>query len=279
MDPWAIGSHTSQYPWRLANDADLDINGQLTPQGVYRRIVWGSEETGLFAADPANFGKAEVISKWGWPQVFRNWSWKGKEGQKIHVAVYSAAEEVELFLNGKSLGRAAAGKANRYTASFDITYEPGMLEAVSLRGDQEISRASLKTVGELWAIRLKAELPGRGGRQNLPKNPAPGSCVLAADGHSLAYVCVEIVDREGNLVPDADIPLEAKAEGAGQLLGFGSANPVTRENYTTGTFTTWHGRALAVIRSGYEAGEAALTVKAQGLEAAAISIAVCESRM
>ena len=275
MDPWAIGSHTSQYPWRLANDADLDINGQLTPQGVYRRIVWGSDETGLFAADPENFGKTEVISKWGWPQGYENWSWKGKEGQRIRVAVYSAADEVELFLNGTSLGRAAAGKENRYTASFDITYEPGLLEAVSLRGDKEVSRASLKTVGEPAAIRLRAELPAEDSGHSAVKDTA--GCGLTADGHSLAYVSVEIVDCEGNLVPDAAVLLKAETEGPGRLLGFGSANPITQENYTTGSFTAWHGRALAVIRSGYEAGEVTLAVKAEGLEAAGISIAVCEN--
>ena len=70
------------------------------------------------------------------------------------------------------------------------------------------------------------------------------------------------MDDEGNLVPDAALPLKANVTGQGSLAGFGSANPITDENYTAGAFTTYQGRALAVIRSGYATGEAALTVKA-----------------
>lgn len=269
MDPWTLMSHSSQYPWRLANDADFDINGFLTPQGVYRRIVWGSRETGLFAASPDVFGKAEVISQWGWPQLSKSWTWKGKEGQPIRVVAYSAAEEVELLLDGKSLGRKAAGKANRYTAAFDVTYTPGILEAVSYEKGAEISRTCLKTTGEPASLRLSVETfsnhPERALQSNsLAADDAPlsdSNRALAANGHSLAYVSVEVVDAEGNVVPDAALPLKACVTGQGSLAGFGSANPITQENYTTGSFTTYQGRALAVIRSGYESGKAALTIK------------------
>lgn len=262
MGSWALMSHSSEYPWRLANDADFDINGGLTPQGVYRRIVWGSQETGLFTADPDTFGKKEIISKWGWPELYASWNWKGKEGQPVHVVVYSAADEVELLLDGKSLGKFAAGKANRYTASFDVAYAPGLLEAVSYQNGTELSRTCLKTTGEPAAIRLTAE-----------------ESTIAADGHSLAYVSAEVVDADGNRVPDAVVPLVANVTGAGVLAGFGSANPITEENYTTGSFHTFKGCALAVIRSDYEAGEVTLTVKAasensEDLEDAVITVSV-----
>lgn len=269
MEPWALMSHSSKYPWRLANDADFDINGHLTPQGVYRRIVWGSTETGLFSASPETFGKKEIISKWGWPALSANWSWKGHEGEPIHVAAYSAADEVELFLDGKSLGKSAAGKKNRYIADFDITYTPGLLEAVSYQNGAEVSRTGLKTVGEPAAIRLTVE--------NIWGES--GSITLAPDGHSLAYIFAEITDAEGNRVPDASIPLRTSVTGAGTLAGFGSANPITDENYTAGAFTTYQGCALAVVRSGYETGEISLTVKADSdswscLEEATVRISV-----
>ncbi len=257
MEPWALMSHTSEYPWRLANDADFDINGGLTPQGVYRRIVWGSGQTGLFCADPATFGKTEIISKWGWPQVSADWNWKGQEGRPVRVLAYSAADEVELFLDGKSLGKQAAGKANRYTAAFDVIYAPGTLEAVSITDGAEVSRAILKTAGEPAAIRLTVENTSA----SAAGSHAPA---IASDGHSLACVLVEIVDAQGMRVPDASVFLTAGVTGAGSLAGFGSANPITQENYTAGHFTTWQGRALAIVRSGYECGEIALTVRTDG---------------
>ena len=104
-------SHTSAFPWRLANDADFDINGNLLPQGCYRSVVWGSEKTWLFAYDPAVFGKTEVVSMWGFTDVRRSWNWKGFENQKISLAVFSNADEVELYINGKLIGTKKAGEA------------------------------------------------------------------------------------------------------------------------------------------------------------------------
>lgn len=156
---------------------------------------------------------------------------------------------MELLLNKKSLGKQPAGKENRYTAAFELTYEPGILEAVSYENGVVISRCSLSTTGAPHAIRLTSDCPDT-------------LASLSSDGHSLAYISVEIVDKNGVTVPDAALPLSAAVTGVGMLAGFGSANPITEENYTTGSFTSYRGRALAVIRSGYESGEVTLSVTA-----------------
>ena len=290
--PFGLMSHGSPCPWRLANDADFDINGNLTPQGAYRQIVWGSTRTALYVADPAEFGKTEVVSKWGWPALSDCWNWPQREGAPIHVVVYSAAGEVELFLNGQSLGAAAAGKEHRYTASFDISYAPGTLRAVSRKDGIAVSEDVLITTGAPAAIRLAVE-PGVPAHDSLPLpadgcgtagSPAADGCSsaspdgcsvnLRADGHSLAYIRLDIVDAEGRRVPDAAVALTAAVSGSGTLAGFGSANPVTAENYTAGSFTSFQGRALAVIRSGNEAGTVTLTVQAKGLPEASVSMTV-----
>ena len=96
---------------------------------------------------------------------------------------------------------------------------------------------------------------------------------MDADGHSVTYCLVEVVNREGEVLPEAALPMTAVLEagnGAAVLAGFGSSNPITEENYTKGTFTSYRGRAWAVIRSGYEAGEARLAVKAGELSGEAV---------
>ena len=97
---------------------------------------------------------------------------------------------------------------------------------------------------------------------------------MKADGESLCYVNAELIDENGQVVPDADILLKAEVTGAAELLGFGSGNPITDENYTVGKYTTWNGRELAVLRSGYDAGEAKLTVSAEGLGETTVSLHV-----
>lgn len=260
-----LSSHISAYPWRLANDADYDINGGLLPQGVYRRIVWGSEQTGLFSYDPAVYGREEWISDWGWPSVSACWNWKGQEGKPVKVVVYSRAEEVQLRLNGKVLATKAAGRKNRYQAAFEMMYEPGILSAVSFSQGKEVSSCCLCTSGTPAALHLTAD------KETLP-----------ADGHSVSYVSVEIVDEKGQAVPDAHVALQAEVTGAvredaresGYLAGFGSANPITTENYTAGQCAAYCGKAMAVIRSGYVPGTLTLLVKAEGLPEARLEIAV-----
>jgi len=257
-NPWGA---PSPFPWRTANDADFDVTGQIRPQGVYRRIVWGSKETGLFSYDPAVIGKVETLSSWGFPGVWSRWNWQGQEGKPVDVAVFSSAEEVELLVNGISVGRKKAGEAliqdMPLTFLFRAEYQPGTVEAVSYTDGKEVSRKVLKTVGKPVSIRLTAETEA-----------------MKADGESLCYVNAELIDENGNVVPDADVLLKAEATGAAALLGFGSGNPITNENYTKGQFTSYQGKALAVLRAGCEAGEAKLTVCAEGLGKAEVCLQV-----
>ena len=257
-NPWGAGS---PFPWRTANDADFDITGSVLPQGVYRRIVWGSRETAVFSYDPAVSGKVETLSLWGFPGVRACWNWNGREGAPAKIAVFSAAEEVALLVNGEEVGRRRAGEATVHdmplTFLFESAYRPGKVEAVSYSEGKEVSRAVLMTAGKPASVRLTAETES-----------------LKADGASLCYVHAELADANGNVVPDADALLTAEVTGAAELLGFGSGNPVTEENYTGGRFTSYRGRALAVLRAGTEAGEACLKVTAEGIGSAEITLAV-----
>lgn len=259
--PMSLMSHTSPFPWRLANDADLDINGNLLPQGAYRSVIWGSDRTHVYSYSPENYGKTELLSQWGFQTVEKSWNWEGQEGRRVTVVVYSNAEEVELFVNGNSKGRVKTAETEKpdfpKCVSFDVVYEPGTVTAVSYTDGKEVSRDELRTAQAPHSLRLTAE-----------------KTAIAADGHSTAYVHVEILDANGLLVPNAAIPLTAKCKGAAVLVAFGSGNPITEENYTTGTFTTFRGKATAILRSGYETGETVVTVSADGMEPATLTITI-----
>lgn len=97
---------------------------------------------------------------------------------------------------------------------------------------------------------------------------------LSANGHALAYIRIEIVDENGVVVPDAAIKLHADVKGAGKLAAFGSANPITDENYTAGDFTSYRGVATAIVQSGYEAGLCTLTVSGEGFEEKSVELKI-----
>ena len=251
----------SPFPWRTANDADFDITGHRMPQGAYRSVVWGNPETFLYSRRPEDFGKTELISPWGFPVLYASWNYAGCEGKPVELTVFSGAEEVELLLNGQSLGRKAVPRDGTMPRSvgFETEYQPGTVEAVSYTGGREISRTRLETTGAPVQVRLTAD-----------------KADLRADGHDLAYVDIEIVDREGHVVPDAEIRLCAGVSGRGWLAGFGTANPITDEDYTDEETVSWRGRAQAVIRSGCAGGEILLTVSADGLPEQTLRFRVSE---
>ena len=92
--------------------------------------------------------------------------------------------------------------------------------------------------------------------------------------HHLCHTGIEVIDKDGRVVPDAEIKLHAELTGAGKLAGFGSANPITEDNYTDGDTTSFRGRAMAIIRAGYEAGDTTLTVFVEGFESMMINLRI-----
>ena len=252
--PWALmPQNSSPFPWRTANDADFDITGRMTPQGAYRSVVWGSRKTYVFAYPPEAFGKTEMLSPWGFTAPVSGWHFAGMEGKQTEIIVFTGAEEAEVFVNGQSLGRKPVGRDKPLPGSvrFTAAYAPGTVEAVSYTAGKEVSRDRLETAGVPAVIRL-----------------APEKTAMRADGHDLIYTEILVTDTEGRIVTDAEIRVEAAVSGKGWLAGLGTGNPVTPEDYTDTETVTFRGRAMAVIRAGYEKGEVTLTVSAEGLSGA-----------
>jgi len=249
---WALMPFgASPYPWRLANDADFDITGRMLAQGAYRSVVFGSEKTHLYSFRPEYYGKVEMICPWGFPDVTKNWNYSGSENQMVELIAFTNADEVELYINDKLIERKTVSKEYPMPNSvrFATKYIPGVVVAVSYKDGKEISRDTLMTSKTPAKIHLEAE-----------------KTELKADGHDVAYVNVDILDEDNNLVNDAEIDLSAELEGAGEIAviaGFGTGNPITKDNYTDTKTTSFRGHATVVVRSGYEKGSVKLTVKSE----------------
>ena len=173
------------------------------------------------------------------------------------VDVYSAAEEVELLFNGKSVSKAPAGESNRFIAKFDLPYQPGTLTAVSYTGGKEVSRDEIKTAGKPAALKISSDVAS-----------------LKADGQSLAFVVAELVDENGQRVPNAEALCTASVEGEGSLAAFGIARPATTENYTKACFTAYEGRVMAIVRAGWQSGSVKVCISAEGVGSACAELEV-----
>jgi len=237
------------WPYHLANCGDIDICGFKRPQSYYRDLLWGVSTVPFIGVlDPQLFGKKLQFNQWGWDPVIDSWSFPGQEGKQTRVDVYSVDEEVELFVNGISAGRKPAGAAVKNKTTFEVTYQPGRIEAVGYYSGKETARASLKTAGSPVALHAAVDRPE-----------------IHSEFGDLAYVTVTILDQDGCVVKWADLEISLEVTGAGELIAVGTANPMSEELYVGDKRKAWNGRLMAVVRSSGQVGEIMFKASADGL--------------
>lgn len=246
------------YPDRIAYIGDIDIIGYRRPISYLREIVFGLRKEPYIAVERVDrYGMRHSQTAWMLKDNIASWTWPGYEGKPANVDIYSEAEEVELFLNGQSMGRKTAGEACGFTAFYEMVYEPGELLAVSYTGGEETGRFVLRTADSDVKMQVIC-----------------GEKTLKADGEDLAFVTVRLIDRDNveNLIAEKEITVSV--EGAGTLQGFGNADPRAIGSYDDTTWKTYNGYAMAVVRAGATPGEISVRFEAEGCEAQEISISV-----
>ena len=226
--------------WHGAYCGDVDITGWRKPISHYREMLW-HKDTPLYMAvkEPDGYHGEIKTTMWSvWP-TWESWTWPGWEGKPVEVEVYTRQPEVKLYLDDQLIGTKHVNRDTEFKAVFSVPYKAGTLRAEA--GGESVT---LKTAGEPARLRL-----------------TPDHTVMTADGQSLTFVTVEVLDKQGALVPEAAIPCEASVKGAGTLLAFASADLKDTEPYISPRVKTWKGRALLVVRSMQKGGSVSVTIK------------------
>lgn len=246
------------WPISLSGMGDIDLIGNRRPVSYFREIVYGLRKVPYIAVERVNhFGEKPNQSAWPWKDELESWTWNGYEGKGAVINVYSDAEEVELFLNGISMGRKPSGEANDFYAVYELTYEPGILEAVNYRAGEASERMALRTVSGEKALNVDID-----------------RTELKADGADLSYVMISLRDQNGTVDKWNESEITVNVEGAGTLQGMGSANPGTDNVYDNHVWNTYDGYVLAVVRAGEKPGEIKISVSCDGYETKKIVIQV-----
>ena len=226
--------------WHGAYCGDVDVTGWRKPISHYRELLW-HQDCPLYMAvkEPDGYHGKMNLTAWSvWP-MWESWTWPGWEGKPVEVEVYTKQPEVSLYLDDQLIGTKQVSRDTEFKAVLSVPYKAGTLRAVA--GQQSVT---LKTAGEPDRLLL-----------------TPDRTVMTADGQSLTFVIVEVVDKDGTSVPEAAIPCEAIVKGQGQLLAFASADLKDTEPYTSPRVTTWKGRAMLVIRSTQKKGDINVSIK------------------
>ena len=265
----------------------FDYLGEPTPYsgrdhatGGYWNKDWPARSSYFGIVDLVGLKKDRFFlyqSRWKKDQallhVLPHWNWEGREGQPIPVMAYTNGDEVELFLNGESLGRKIMGQDtvtlplnNRhspeikefespYRLRWDVAYTPGTLSAVSYKNGIVHAKSQIKTAGPAFKMTLN-----------------PDRSVIKADGQDLSYITVTITDKQGNIVPYAENMVRFKVKGAGKIAAVGNGDPTSEEPFVTNYRRVFSGKAVVILQSNETPGNIILSAVSDRLESSEITI-------
>lgn len=225
----------------------FDYLGEPTPYG------WPARSSYFGIVDLAGFPKDVYYmyqSQWRPDKtvlhLFPHWNWE--DGQEIDMwAYHNNADEVELFVNGESQG-VRHPEPGKYHSSWRVTYHPGSVSVVSRKDGKEVARQEIKTAAAPAAIRL-----------------TPDRSVITADGKDLCYVTAEIVDKDGNLCPNADNEITFTVNGAGANVGVDNGSPTSLERFKADHRKAFYGKALLIVQNDGNTGDITIEATSPGL--------------
>ncbi|MGW4566142.1 glycoside hydrolase family 2 TIM barrel-domain containing protein [Streptomyces sp. NPDC004561] len=275
----------------------IDYIGEPTPYNVFpvKSSFFGAVDTAGFAKDMYHLFRSQWTTE---PMVhLLPMTWNHEQGDTVEVWAYANVPSVELFLDGKSLGTrefdakrttdgrpyletteatgddktftdgpypgsytSPNGSAGRLHLSWKVPYRPGELKAVARRDGRVVATDVLRTAGDPHAVRLTVDRE-----------------TLAADGRSLVFVTADVVDAHGVLVPDAEHLVTFDVTG-GSLAGVDNGREESAERYQATTRSAFHGKALAIVRSGTRPGALKVTATADGLRKGAVNVRATPAR-
>jgi beta-galactosidase len=231
----------------------FDYRGEPTP------YEWPCINSHFGIMDTCGFPKDDYYYYQAWwtekpvLHLFPHWNWPGKEGEEIEVWCHTNLEKVELFLNGTSLGTREVPRYSHVT--WTVRYAPGVLEARGYKGGQPVLVSKRETVGGPAKVGLR-----------------PDRKSIQADGEDVSLVEVQVLDKEGRLVPVADNEITFQCSAKGKLIGVGNGNPSSHEPDKASKRRAFNGLCMAIVQSTQEAGEIRLEASSPGLEPATLVI-------
>ena len=240
---------SGQFVW-----TGFDYLGEPSPYG------WPARSSYFGLVDLAGIPKDSYYlfqSEWSDTSVlhlFPHWNWTS--GQDVDMwCYYNDADSVELVVNGKSAGFSKKTGSRRH-AEWRVRYEPGMVEAVAWKDGKAVRRKTIRTAGSPAQVRL-----------------TPDRREIAADGRDLSYVTVEILDKDGNLCPDADNLVKFEVEGSGFIAGVDNGSQTSMERFKDNKRKAFYGKCMLVVQNNGKAGRISVRAVAEGLKEAEAVIA------
>jgi beta-galactosidase len=287
-DTLQVNSYDMSYPsW--GSSPDVEFHAQDTCPFVMGEFVWAgfdylgepnpydeewpsrSSYFGIY--DLGGLPKDRVYlykSQWSDKPVLHllpHWTWPGHEGKPIPVHCYTGFNTVELFVNGRSMGkRSHNGRGRTLESNYrfvwnEVPYEPGELKVMAYNNDGIVAEHTVVTAGEPKALELVAD-----------------RSAISPDGDDMAFVTVRVVDENGVLCPRADHSISYAVDGPAEIAGLCNGDATSLESFKGTQMKVFNGMAVVYLRSvDGRSGEITLKAEADGLDAATVQIDAAEN--
>lgn len=234
----------------------FDYLGEPTPYYLSRSSYTGIIDLAGFKKDRFYLYQAHWRPDLPMVHILPHWNWPERVGKITPVHVFTSGDEVELFLNGKSLGRKRKNKFEYRLRWDNVIYEPGELKALAFKNGKPWAQTVVKTTGEASKLRLTAD-----------RN------VIEANGYDLAFITVEIVDKDGLVVPRSNHEIVFSIEGPGTIVATDNGNPADMTAFPSKVRNAFNGLALVIVRAEPEkTGTIVVSANSSGLKAAKVKI-------
>ena len=255
--PWVIG----QFVW-----TGFDYLGEPSP---YDTDAWPSHSSVFGIIDLASLPKDRYYlyrSKWNEKSptlhILPHWNWEGREGEITPVFVYTSYPKAELFINGKSQGIREKNDStvyNRYRLMWhEVRYQPGELKVVAYDKDgKAVAEKSICTAGKPHHLIATANRD-----------------TLVANGEDLAYITIQVADKNGHIVPTDSRCVKFTVSGAGRFEATANGDPTSLRPFQKQEMDLFSGAATAIVRSADKKGKLTFKVSAQGVKPATVTIQV-----
>lgn len=222
----------ADYPTKAAYCGDFNLLGDRRPISYWREIVWGMRRAPYIAVQtPQHYGEKKGMTGWAMTDSVHSWNWKGYEGRPVAVEVYSDADEAALYINGRFIEKKKIGERKKAAVIFDTIYEPGKIEVEVYRNGKEAGKDQILTAKDQIFLCAQSD------RLEIPM-----------DGSDICYVDLFIRDQDGTLNMEWKKEVKVEIQGPGTVLGYGSADPESEENYFDISARPFEGRLRAAVR-------------------------------
>ena len=190
--------------------------------------------------------------------ILPHWNWEERIGEITPVHIYTSGDAVELFLNGKSLGRREKAHSYDRLTWDDVRYEPGSLKAIAYKNGQKWAEELVETTGKPAALQVTAE-----------------KTELKNDGTDLSFIRVAVVDSQGRVVPRSKNHLKFSVTGPAEIIATDNGDATSLLPFQLSERDAYNGLALVILRSQYmKQGKVVLTVESKGLPKQKIALKV-----